>query len=120
VALDEVDQQPQRAPGSEPRSGTASSTRRARPGVDRRSPRSARSQGSSSAGADRYVVTAEQVQQLQRVAGRVLDAGVTADGRDAEQVDLWAGARQRDGDGVVDARVRVDDDRMATRAPQQS
>ena len=74
--------------------------------VSRRSARSAPAR-------HRDVVPAEQGQDAQRVARRVGQRRVAADGRDPQQLQLRAREGERDRQGVVVARVAVQDDRGA-------
>ena len=60
------------------------------------------------AGVNRYVRAAEQLAEHQRIDGRLLDVDVAADGRDADH--LGVTQHERDGDGVVQAGVAVEDD----------
>lgn len=55
-------------------------------------------------------VRPKEVDELQGVVGGVGQAHVAADGRDETHVKLRRVERDRDGHGVVDAGIRVDDD----------
>jgi hypothetical protein len=59
-------------------------------------------------GGDRHVGAAGQVQHPQRVLRRLGQFDVAVHRRHQAQVDLGAGQRQQDGQGVVDAGVGVD------------
>src|SRR5690606_1047350 len=59
---------------------------------------------------DRYAGRARQGEHAQRVAGRVLDRAVAEAGGHREQVDRGRADREQDRDGVVVARVAVEDD----------
>ena len=61
------------------------------------------------AGGHRDVGPPRQVQHAQRVLRRLRQLDVAVDGGDQAQVDLGAGQRQQDGQGVVDAGIGVDD-----------
>ena len=63
------------------------------------------------AGRDGHVLAAGQREHAQRVARRRLERQVARDRREREQVELRARQREQDRDGVVDARVAVDDER---------
>ena len=62
-------------------------------------------------------VRPEEGQDPERVAGRVLQAGVAGDGRDAQHAQLGAGEREEDRQGVVVAGVAVEDDRERIGTP---
>ena len=59
----------------------------------------------------------QQIGERGRVARRVLQADVARHRGDAEDLHLGARRGQHDGEGVVDARVCVDDDRTNHRSP---
>ena len=61
-------------------------------------------------GRDRHVGPAEQREDPERVARRLAQPDVAADGRDAQHLELRPGERQRDREGVVVAGVAVQED----------
>ena len=67
----------------------------------------------------RDVVPAVGVQEAQGVLGAAGDVRVAADRGHREQPDLRAGRREADGQGVVEARVAVDDQRDRMLAPSR-
>ena len=74
-----------------------------------RSRRTARPAEPSATGTSARAV---EVQQAQRVRRAVADVGVAADRRHGEEVDLGPRDREPDREGVVEARVAVDDQRQ--------
>ena len=68
-------------------------------------------QGPVRARGDRDIGPSEQRQDPQCIAGRGCQLGVACHGRDAEQLELGTGQRDDDREGVVMARIAVQDDR---------
>ena len=63
------------------------------------------------AGMDRDVGAARELEDLAGIARGPLEADIAGDGDDPEQLDLLRrGQCQQDGDGIVLARIGVDDD----------
>jgi hypothetical protein len=62
------------------------------------------------AGRDGDVGAARELEELERVPGRLVERLVARDGRDPEQLDLRARERQQKRDCVVVPRIAVDED----------
>src|SRR5688500_9971386 len=73
-------------------------------------------QGFRRAYAHGHVRTPDEGEHPQGVARGLLDGDVAGDGRDGEQVQIRVAAGQHEGNGVVVARVYVQDHRLGTHA----
>ena len=65
---------------------------------------------------DGDVVDPGEIEQRQRVGGAAGGIRVAGDRRDADDLDRGLGEKVREGEGVVDAGVAVDEDRAAAHA----